>query len=85
MAQATKPEVRDEPDSHPGLQSKLACPFHPHDERCASELSRACSKSTTDKDEADELYGGRPLAGRCSGLCHPGASMREKMGTQRRS
>lgn len=37
------------------------------------------------RTEADELYGGRPLAGRCSGLCHPGASMREKMGTQRRS
>lgn len=32
------------------FRRKLACPFHPHDECCASELSRACSRTTTDKD-----------------------------------
>lgn len=94
-------EVRGEPNSHPGLQTQtllffppsrplkygniLVAPGFPPMSAVPQNRAGHIPEQGQTRTEAGKLYTGQPSAGRGSGLCHPGVSMGEETGTQRRS
>lgn len=94
-------EVRGEPNSHPGLQTQtllffppsrplkygniLVAPGFPLMSAVPQNRAGHIPEQGQTRTEAGKLYTGQPSAGRGSGLCHPGVSMGEETGTQRRS